>query len=170
MVLPPLAVGRLGAAPTPMENYDAVVDPERPLSHRRLVPAPTFDVDVNSGEITGVFTPTELRFSQDGKAKPVAPFLELWALTGDGMLEPLTTELLSDCGASPADIRWRVHLANHKLYRRTGADGDKIEAQLEVTDHGSHPVEESCAHFCRRSRSRSSSCATSTRSAGSAGG
>lgn len=146
-ILPPLAVGRLGAATTPMDNYDAVVDPEHPLSHRRLVPATTFDVNADSGEIARAFTPTELRFSQDGKARPVAPFLEVWALTDDGMLEPLTTELLSQCGASPADVRWRVHLGNHKLYRRTGADGDKIEARLEVTDHGRHAVEATSPHF-----------------------
>ncbi len=146
-ILPPLAVGRLGAAPTPMDNYDAVVDPEHPLSHRRLVPAATFDVNADSGEIARAFTPAELRFNQDGKARPVAPFLEVWALTDDGMLEPLTTELLSQCGASPADVRWRVHLGNHKLYRRTGSDGDKIEARLEVTDHGRHPVEATSAHF-----------------------
>ena len=151
-ILPPLAVGRLGAATTPMDNYDAVVDPEHPLSHRRLVPAATFDVDADSGEIARAFTPTELRFSQDGKARPVAPFLEVWALTDDGVLEPLTTELLSQSGASPADVRWRVHLGNHKLYRRTGADGDKIEARLEVTDHGRHAVEATSAHFWRDKR------------------
>lgn len=146
-ILPPLAVGRLGAAPTAMDNYDAVVDLEHSLSHRRLVPAATFDVDPGSGEITRAFTPTELRFSQDGKARPVAPFLEVWALTDDGVLEPLTTELLSQYGASPADVRWRMHLGNHKLYRRTGADADKIEARLEIADHGRHPVEASSAHF-----------------------
>lgn len=146
-ILPPLAVGRLGAAPSPMDNYDVEVDPERPLGNRRLVPATTFEVDPASGEIVRAFVPETLHFSEDGKARPVAPFLEVWALTGNGQLEPLTTELLSHCGASPSGVRWRVHLGNHKLYRRTGAPGDRIEAKLEVADHARHAVEATCAHF-----------------------
>jgi hypothetical protein len=146
-ILPPLAVGRLGAAPTPVDNYDVEVDPSRPLGSRRLVPASTFEIDPHSGEIARAFVPDELRFSQDGKARPVAPFLEVWALTDEGRLEPLTTELLSRCGASPADIHWRVHLANHKLYRRTGAGADKIEAQLELADHERHAVKATSENF-----------------------
>ncbi len=146
-ILPPLAIGRLGGAPTPMDNYDVEVDPRRPLGNRRLVPTSTFEVDPDSGEIVRAFVPGELRFSQGGKARPVAPFLEVWALTEDGQLEPLTAELLSRCGASPTDIRWRVHLGNHKLYRRTGASGDKIEAQLEVADHARHALEATSTHF-----------------------
>ncbi len=146
-ILPPLAVGRLGAAPTPMDNYDVEVDPLRPLGNRRLVPASTFEIDPDRGEIVRAFVPAELRFGQDGKARPVAPFLEVWALTQENQLQPLTTELLSRCGASPADVRWRVHLANLKLYRRTGASADKIEARLEIADHARHPVEASSEHF-----------------------
>jgi hypothetical protein len=146
-ILPPLAVGRLGAAPSPMDNYDVEVDPERPLGNRRLVPATTFEVDPETGEIARAFVPEALHFSQDGTARPVAPFLEVWALTGDGQLEPLTTELLSRSGASPSDIRWRVHLGNHKLYRRTGDPGDRIEAKLELRDHQRQALEATCANF-----------------------
>src|SRR5829696_7692140 len=102
-ILPPLAIGRLGAAPAPMDNYDAVVDPQRPLSSRTLVPAETFGIDPHSGEPT-TFVPDALRFTQDGQVRPVAPFLEAWALTDGGQLEPLTVELLASDALSPDDV------------------------------------------------------------------
>ena len=40
-ILPPLAIARFGAAATPMDNYDATVDPDRPLGYRHLRPAET---------------------------------------------------------------------------------------------------------------------------------
>lgn len=146
-ILPPLAVGRLGAAPSPMDNYDVEVDPELPLGNRRLLPATTLEVDPQSGEITRAFVPESLHFSLDGKARPVAPFLEVWALTDGGRLEPLTTELLSRAGASPTHVRWRIHLGNHKLYRRTGDPGDRIQAQLELRDRQRPAIEARCANF-----------------------
>lgn len=145
-ILPPLAVGRLGAAPTPMDNYELQVDAQRPLGYRRLAPAQTLRLDPESGEVSA-FTPAELHFSEAGKARPVAPFLEVWALMDDGMLSPLTSDLLAAAGASAADVRWRIHLANHKLYRRTGDQADRIEAQLEVGDHARHEVRADCANF-----------------------
>lgn len=145
-ILPPLAIGRLGAAEKPMDNYEVTVDPERPLAARRLTPAPTFEVDSTSGEISES-TPAELRFTEGGEVRPVAPFLEVWALTDSGELEPLTIDLLAQAGASPADIRWSVHLGNHKIFRRTGDPGDKIEAKAEVEDHERHPIAGSSEHF-----------------------
>ena len=62
----------------------------------------------------------------------------MWALTDDGELEPLTTELLALSGASPTTSTGTVHLGNHKLYRRTGDAADKIEAKLDLTDHARH--------------------------------
>ena len=75
-ILPPLAIGRLGAAPMPMDNYDVEVDPGSPARQPPLVPATTLEVDPTSGEITRTFVPDALRFTQDGKVRPVAPFLE----------------------------------------------------------------------------------------------
>jgi hypothetical protein len=147
-ILPPLAVARLGEAPTPMDNYDVEVDPERPLSFRRLVSATTLEVDPATGEIARTFVPDEpLRFTEDGKVRPVAPFLEVWALTDAGELEPLTVDMLAAAGATPADVRWRVHLGNHKLWRRTGSAGDRIEAVLDVEGHARQPVEATCENF-----------------------
>ncbi|MGN6258415.1 MAG: hypothetical protein ACTHN3_11800 [Solirubrobacterales bacterium] len=145
-ILPPLAISRLGAAPRPMDNYDVEVDPERPLGGRRLTPARTFEVDPESGEITSDSVPEGLRFTEEGEVRPVAPFLEVWALTEEE-LRPLTSELLSQAGATPADVRWRVHLGNHKIYRRTGDVADKIDAEVEVSGHERQAVEGTCPNF-----------------------
>jgi hypothetical protein len=147
-ILPPLAIGRLGAAPTPMDNYDVDVDPGQPLAPRTLKPAPTFQVDATSGEITGAPVPETVTFREGGQVRPVAPFLELWALTSEGTLEPVTAALLEAAGATPADVRWNVHVGNHKLWRRTDQPGDRIEAQTgEFSDNAPHPLNGECANF-----------------------
>jgi hypothetical protein len=147
-VLPPLAIARFGAAATPLDNYDAVADPERPLGYRVLRPAETFEVDVTSGEIVRTFVPTRLSFTEGGQVRPVAPFLEVWALTDGGTLEPLTTELLTREGAATSDVRWRVQVANHKVFRRTGDEADKVEADSgEFSSHTRHDLTGTCPNF-----------------------
>jgi hypothetical protein len=147
-ILPPLAIGRFGGASTPMGNYDAVVDPVRPLGHRTLRPAETLEVDAQTGEIARAFMPERVTFTEDGRVRPVAPFLEVWADTGAAELEPLTTELLRAEGASPSDLRWRVLAGNLKVYRRTRVDNDRVEADtLEFSDHAARPLEGRCEHF-----------------------
>ena len=34
-ILPPLAIGRLGSAPTPLDNYTVELDPANPLGFRQ---------------------------------------------------------------------------------------------------------------------------------------
>jgi len=139
-ILPPLAIGRLGAARTPMDNYDVSIDPERPLDYRKLIPARTFEVDSKTGAIAREFVPDRLTFTENDAVRPVAPFLEVWALVGD-KLRPLTIGLLAEAGLSPADVRWQVHVGNHKVFRRTGQPDDKVEARLEwFSDHDSHEL------------------------------
>ena len=127
-ILPPLAIARFGAAPTPMDNYDATVDPERPLGYRILRPAETLEVDEATGGIRRSFVPARVTFTENGLVRPVAPFLEVWALTDDDVLEPLTPDLLTGDQASIGDVRWRVEVANLKVFRRTDLDADKVEA------------------------------------------
>ncbi|NUT48588.1 MAG: hypothetical protein HOV94_14965, partial [Saccharothrix sp.] len=148
-VLPPLAVGRLGAAAEPMDNYSLDTDPEQPLAPRRLRPAPPFRIDPASGAITGEDTPAQLRFTDGhGKVRPVAPFLEVWALTDDDVLRPLTTYLLEANGLTPEDVRWCVQVGNHKIQRRTYDDDDRIDADTGwFHDHAEHPLDGRCAHF-----------------------
>ena len=91
--------------------------------------------------------PLRVSFTQSGLVRPVAPFLELWALTDGGQLEPLTIELLQAEGATPSDVRWRVEVANRKAERRTHDPLDRIEATVEVDDHEQHPLDGTCEHF-----------------------
>lgn len=148
-VLPPLVVGRLGAAAEPMDNYTAEPDPEQPLAPRRLRPAPTFRIDPRTGEITSADTPDELRFTDGrGKVRPVAPFLEVWALTSDDVLQPLTSDLLRDNGLTPDDVRWRVRVGNHKIQRRTYDDNDRVDADTDwFGDHEAHELAGLCPNF-----------------------
>ena len=153
-ILPPLAIARFGSAPTPMDNYDAVVDPDDPLGYRRLEPRETLELDVDSGEITRAFVPQTLSFKEDGRVRPVAPFLEVWALTGDedltagGRLEPLTTALLEAEGAGVGDLSWQVEVANLKIHRRTGEDRDRVVADTDsFSDHVHRPLVGRCRNF-----------------------
>lgn len=147
-ILPPLAIGRLGAARRPVDNYTAEVDPRRPLGHRRLVPAETFEIDDDTGEIARVFVPDALTFKEDGVVRPVAPFLELWAVTADDVLEPVTVELLARDGLTPADVRWRAQVGNIKMFRRTKDPADRILADTDAfSDHVPHALDGRCDHF-----------------------
>lgn len=147
-ILPPLAIGRLGAARRPVDNYTAEVDARRPLGHRRLVPAETFEIDDDTGEIARVYVPDELTFKEDGVVRPVAPFLELWAVTADDVLEPVTVELLARDGLTPADVRWRTQVGNIKMFRRTKDPADRILADTDAfSDHAAHALEGRCDHF-----------------------
>lgn len=153
-ILPPLAIARFGSAATPMDNYDAVVDPANPLGYRTLRPAETLEVDSDSGAITRAFVPDALSFSENGALRPVAPFLEVWALVGDeqlsggGRLEALTTTLLQEEGASADDLRWQVQVANLKVVRRTGDANDAVRADSgEFSDHARRALVGECENF-----------------------
>ena len=147
-ILPPLAIGRLGSAPEPLDNYTVDDDPDHPLDFRTIKPAPTFIVDPATGEITGTRTPESIAFKQDGRIRPVAPFLEVFAVTGDDKLVPLTLGLLRKAGLGPNAIKWNVVVANRKVTRRTNHKGDHVEAKTGwFSNHDPHPLKGYSAHF-----------------------
>lgn len=146
-ILPPFAIGRLGASETPLENYDLVVDDDNILGFREIKDAETFRVDRKTGEITGTYVPDRVRFRDGGAIRPVAPFLEVFARTADDTLEPLTLDLLKKHGLTPASLKWRVEVGNLKIFRRTLADEDRIEAKAEFNDHMAHALQGHCGNF-----------------------
>lgn len=147
-ILPPLAIGRLGSAPAPLDNFTTEIDPEHPLDFRRIVPAETLVVDDKTGEISKSWVPTAIEFKQNGSIRPVAPFLEVWAQTSPDMLEPLTIDLLEREGLGPDDLEWSVTVENRKVARRTGDTKDVVKASTgSFSDHSSHRLEGHCVNF-----------------------
>jgi hypothetical protein len=147
-ILPPLAIGRLGSSPEPMDNYDLVV--ANPVGAREIRPADTLIVDPMTGDVSLKRPPFDVKFRDaDGNIRPVSPFLEVWARTaGATTLEPLTLDLLSSCGLDPSAIGWNAHVANRKAFRRTGDPGDAVHAETGwFSDHTRHALTGSCANF-----------------------
>ncbi len=148
-ILPPFAIGRLGSADEPLDNFTMENDPASPLGFRKIVPQPTLVVDDATGEIADVRTPASIEFKTDGRIRPVAPFLEVWARVDEEPdFRPLTTELLAAHGASVADLSWTVRVANRKAERRTGHPGDRVEASVgPFRDHDDKPLLGTSPHF-----------------------
>lgn len=150
-LLPPLAIGRLGSAPEPQDNYITEEDPERPLAFRRIVPQPTLVVDEATGEVHS-HVPSEITWKIGSRIRPVAPFLEAFAVVGhdDGpdTLEPLTPALVDQTGLGPANVAWRIRVANRKVVRRTGNPDNLVEADTGwITDHDRHTLKGHCKNF-----------------------
>jgi hypothetical protein len=140
---PPLAIGRLGGAPTPMDNYVWREDPTIHGSARTVIdPALSFEV-LDDGSLVP-FIPTAIRFRDGDKLRPVAPFFELWAhVIADGDAEqsrlvPLTHELLTQAGGKLTGLVYDVAVANRKAARRSGSEADAFAAVIQARgdDHG----------------------------------
>jgi hypothetical protein len=143
-ILPPLAIGRLGSSPEPLENYELEI-PVDGLGFRRIVPAETLYVDATGALRAG--KPAKIVFRDGDRIRPVAPFLEVFAHLDDGSLRPLSLELLGVKRAEEVKIRWRVEVGNVKAFRRTGNLGDKAQATIEFSDHDSHELRASAPNF-----------------------
>ena len=138
-ILPPLAIGRFGSSPDPLDNYSLqIVDP---LGYRKIVPAPTLIVDDSTGAITSETTAPEVHFRDaQHRVKPLAPFLEVWARFDDGTeFEPLTKDHLKDLGLQSSDVQWSVAVANIKAFRRTADPNDRVRAQVQISFDPSDP-------------------------------
>ena len=129
-ILPPFAIGRLGSADTPLDNFSMVENPDEPLGFRQIVPAETFHVDEKTGEISRRTIPKSIEFkTKAGQIRPVAPFLEVWARVDEEKeFCPLTVDLLRKHGVGPGDVTWTVNVGNRKVERRTGNEDDRVDA------------------------------------------
>jgi hypothetical protein len=149
-ILPSLAIGRLGSSDVPLEAFDLVVRDDRPVDYRQIVPCESFLVDPKTGTLKA-HTPDSIRFKElDGRIRPVAPFLEVFAVTSDSpdSLVPLTTDLLHSEGLKLDAIHWTLEVANIKAFRRTTDPNDKIVATVQkIRDHTSHKLLGHCPNF-----------------------
>jgi hypothetical protein len=157
-ILPPFAIGRLGSASEPMDNYsfDLDIDPdsEKPLGYRQIRAQPTLIVNENSGEIENERVPATLEFKRCGKIRPVAPFLEVFAVTGNDQLVPLTLDLLRMHDLTVKDVSWQVTVSNRKVVRRTEDEHDLVHAKIEwFSNHQSHTLKGKCDHFVAKESS-----------------
>jgi hypothetical protein len=141
-ILPPLAFARFGSHPEPVDSYTLEApSPDEPLGYRKIKPEPTLVVS-DDGEIVVKKTVLDIRFKQDGKVRPVAPFFELWAELDNGDFVPVTKDLLGD-----AQLQWSLEVANRKVFRRTQMDSDIVSAKVEFSDHKVHQLRGECANF-----------------------
>jgi len=155
-ILPPIAIGRLGSAAEPVVNYEIEADPLHPLDFHRIKGAETFIVDRATGEIAKSFIPEIVSFKevrgagkeQTEHIRPVAPFLEVWALVEGEAWVPLTLDLLHANGLTSADLRWQVSVANRKVARRTADPDDEVSARTpRFSTHGVQRLEGHCRNF-----------------------
>lgn len=120
---PAVAIARLGGSSSPMEAFDWGPGDPHTVGETRVRPAWSFNVDA-LGNVTA-FLPTELHLRDGALQRPVAPFLELWALIGDGPQTdwspaPVTTALLTANGTTESEVAFTVTAMNMKAARRTG--------------------------------------------------
>lgn len=151
-----MAIGRLGASENALLAFDLEVNNEKPLDFREIVPKESFKIDPETGELTA-HTPESIKFkdaadlkSKNGEIRPVAPFLEVFAVTDKSKdaLVPLTTTLLKEAGYTLDDIHWDVELGNIKIFRRTNDENDKMYAKLSgIADHVPHSLLATCPNF-----------------------
>ena len=120
---PSIAVARLGASTTPMDTFTwGPGDPH--IAETRIRADWTLDVDA-IGNVTARL-PDELVLRDGPWHRPVAPFLELWALVGEGPTSnawtptPVTLNLLAANNLTPSDITFSVTAMNRKAARRSG--------------------------------------------------
>lgn len=148
-ILPPLAIARVGSAPDPIVNFTLDDDPSQPLDFRQLIAQETLVVSEESGEIVSSFVPTEITFKDANKRiRPVAPFLEVFALTDQDELVPLTLAILREAGVGPEAISWNVSVANRKVARRTNDQKDAVAADSGwFSHHESHRLEGHSPNF-----------------------
>ena len=147
-ILPPIAIARLGSSKSPLDAFDLEEPSEgSPADYRRIVPRETFNVS-DDGKLTK-FTPDKIQFKDaEGKIRPVAPFLQVFAITDEDELVPLTDKLLKEANLKFEDISWSVTVGNHKAFRRTGAIEDKIDAVVPAfRDHEIHLLIGKCDNF-----------------------
>jgi len=149
-ILPPLVIGRLGSGEEPLDNFSIETDSNETLGYRKIVPARTLHVDDATGEISSASVPASIEFkTKDGKIRPVAPFVEVWARVDEAdHFVPLTTQLLRAEGLEPKDVRWKVTVENRKVERRTGHVEDRVSAATDgFSDHDKKALHGHCPHF-----------------------
>ena len=143
---PPLAIGRVGSALRPMQNFSwaqNVVDPDGEIT-TRLQPEETLTLEVDGQvKVQEANEFNQISFKDDeNRFYPVCPFFELYGewLDGDSLRQgPITESILKEFGpqidgrpALLSDLEWTVVLGNLKAYHYTLADSDRLVASVTL--------------------------------------
>lgn len=138
---PPMAIARVGGSETPLESFSWGEDPSS-FGAGDTVITPQTSLEIQSDGSIRPYLPSFIRFRDNFKLRPVAPFFELWAKvrkTADNSLfeVPLTLALLEQFGGSLEGLTYHVTAANRKAERRTGDSSCGFVARLDVrgNDH-----------------------------------
>ena len=144
---PPFCTARFGSSETPLEAYELAIG-ENPLDFRVIQPRETLVVDPASGEVVDKYTPERIRFKDEDRVRPVAPFLELFAEMSDGTVRQVNLDLLKAERLDPSAVKWSVDVANLKVFRQTQDAKDKIEAKIgPIDDHQVHELQGVAENF-----------------------
>lgn len=138
LLLPPLAVARLGDSRIPIDAFDWGEDPNAHGGGETVIrPAVTLDVQPDGSVRPRIPAVIQFRDAPGGAIRPTAPFFEVWARYDDGDAKPLTATALAQLGGSLARVTWQVSVANLKAARRTKntACGFSAEVKLSGNDH-----------------------------------
>lgn len=139
LLLPPLAIGRLGNSKIPVDAFDWVEDPNAHGGGRTVIrPALSLDVQPDGSVRPRIPAVIQFRDAPGGSIRPTAPFLEVWGQFDDGKeARPLTNTGLTALGGTLARVSWQVSVANLKAARRTKdpACGFSAEVKLAADDH-----------------------------------
>ncbi|SMP54415.1 hypothetical protein [Noviherbaspirillum suwonense] len=147
-LLPSMAIGRFGSSEHPLEAYELRFDENDPLGYRKIVPKTTFNIDHQTGEVINAYIPRNIKFRDGFQIRPVAPFIEVFALISDGTLVPLTYSLLEAEGLGLQNIEWNVNVGNLKVFRQTGDQNDKVLSKTgSFNDFELHKLNGICANF-----------------------
>ena len=144
LLLPPLAVARLGDSRIPIDCFDWVDDPNAHGGGQTVIrPAVTLDVQPDGSVRPRIPAVIQFRDAPGGAIRPTAPFFEVWGRFDDGKdARPLTNTTLMALGGSLARVTWQVSVANLKAARRTKntACGFSADIRLAGDDHSPRPL------------------------------
>ncbi|WAZ19207.1 hypothetical protein STRCI_000241 [Streptomyces cinnabarinus] len=145
---PPLAFARLGPSPEPCENYRYGPNDLTPRGTGKTVavPAPSLVVAADGTLTERPPQGNRVRFKDARGWRPICPFFEVhgtWVIDGVRDDGPITTEVLDAFGLTPADVQWKVEVANLKAHQCSRAEDDRIDAAVEVAgnQHEKRPLE-----------------------------
>ena len=144
--IPPIAVARVGGSDNPLEAFEWDTDVSTHGAHQTVI-KPAVSLDVGADGSLRPYLPNVIRFRDDDKLRPAAPFFELWmriqsSRNGDIREERATPAVLAQLGASVDNLSFTVAVANCKAQRRTGSAACSFIARLEVhgADHERKPL------------------------------